>query len=287
MKIPKGGVAFFDSGIGGLTVMAACRARLPETTFYYYGDNAHAPYGNLPPRKIRRYVSSAFRKFRRLRVKAVVIACNTATAVCVEELRKKYPFPIVGAEPAVCVAAEKGGEVWVLSTRATYLSIRFKELCARAKKRFPQATIKGIPCDGLAGEIEAHISERDHDYTSFLPRGKPNAVVLGCTHYPYIEKQIRDFYCCPVYHGNEGIAKRLCNILKENEKKCSVRKNRSHFLGRLTTFLFSKRKKWIFMKKKAEKVEKILPSKNTFFLGKQRETNEKIYERTFAFVSSG
>ena len=60
MKIPKGGVAFFDSGIGGLTVMAACRERIGKEIFYYYGDNAHAPYGNLTPKQIRRFVFSAF-----------------------------------------------------------------------------------------------------------------------------------------------------------------------------------------------------------------------------------
>ncbi len=286
MKIPKGGVAFFDSGIGGLTVMAACRERIQEQVFYYYGDNEHAPYGNLTPKKIRRFVFSAFRKFKRLRVKAVVLACNTATAVCVEELRKKYSFPIIGTEPAVCLAAKKGGEVWVLSTRATYNSIRLKELCQRAEERFSQANVKRIPCDCLAGAIERHVTEGDYDYTSFLPRGKPSAVVLGCTHYPYIEKQIRDFYRCPIYHGNEGIAKRLEFILK-TEKKASLKEKHRFFLGRLTTFLFFKEKNPKNTRKNAKKVEKSGILKNTFFLGKQRDCNEEIYKQMFAFIKSG
>ena len=77
MRILKGGIAFFDSGIGGMTVLAECQKRCKGEIFYYYGDNKHAPYGNLPPAKIRRYVEKAFRKFRRLKVKAVVVACNT------------------------------------------------------------------------------------------------------------------------------------------------------------------------------------------------------------------
>ena len=286
MKIPKGGVAFFDSGIGGLTVMAACRERIQEQVFYYYGDNKHAPYGNLTPKKIRRFVFSAFKKFKRLRVKAVVLACNTATAVCIEELRKKYTFPIIGTEPAVYLAAKSGGEIWVLSTRATYNSIRLKELCQRAEKKFPQANVKRIPCDRLAGAIERHVAEGDYDYTAYLPRGKPSAVVLGCTHYPYIEKQIRDFYLCPVYHGNEGIAKRLEFILK-TEKKTPLEEKQRFFLGRLTTFLNFKEKKPKNTRKNAKKVEKSSRLKNTFFLGKQRDCNEKIYKQMFAFIKSG
>ena len=107
MQIAEGGIAFFDSGIGGLTVLAECCRQIKGGVFYYYGDNTHAPYGNLPPEKIKEYVFQAFEKFRRLKVRAAVIACNTATAVCVEELRKKYDFPIIGAEPAVYSAAAK------------------------------------------------------------------------------------------------------------------------------------------------------------------------------------
>lgn len=81
MQIPQGGVAFFDSGIGGLTVLAKCKQRLPNEIFYYYGDNERAPYGNLPPDQIERYVFQAFDELQSLKIKAAVIACNTATAV--------------------------------------------------------------------------------------------------------------------------------------------------------------------------------------------------------------
>ena len=89
MGIPSGGVAFFDSGIGGLTVLCECAARLPNERFYYFGDNRHAPYGNLSDKKIKKLVFRAFRKFAALRVKAAVLACNTATATCVEALPTK------------------------------------------------------------------------------------------------------------------------------------------------------------------------------------------------------
>ena len=290
MKIPQGGIAFFDSGIGGLTVMNACQRILPNEIFYYYGDNVHAPYGNLPPKRIRRFVFSAFRKLRRLRVKAVVLACNTATAVCINELRKKYSFPIIGTEPAVFPAAKQGGEVWVLSTRATYNNIRFKELCARAERYYPQSKIRGVPCDGLAGAIEKHIEEEGYDYTSYLPKGAPSSIVLGCTHYPYIAKQIKEFYHCPVYDGSDGIAKHLRKMVSEGtklDKKASMGQKTAILLGRLTTSLFFDKKALVFRRKSKKKQKRKKLSKNLFFLGKQRDLNERIYERMFAFIQSG
>ena len=181
MGIEKGGVAFFDSGIGGLTVVNACRKWLQDVPFYYYGDNKHAPYGNLPPKKIKKYVFRAFKRFKKLQVGAVVVACNTATAVCIDELRCKYKFPIIGAEPAVFLGVRKGKEVAVLTTRATYESARLRILCRRTERAYPQANIKVFPCDMLAGEIERHIFEEEYDYTRFLPACSPDAVVLGCT----------------------------------------------------------------------------------------------------------
>ncbi len=219
MRIPQGGVAFFDSGVGGLTVMATCRRLLPALPFYYYGDNGRAPYGNRTPAQILRYVTRVFDKFEKRKVAAAVLACNTATAVCVEKLRKRYSFPIIGTEPAVHLAAKNGGEIFVLSTRATYESPRYQALCKRAEERYPNARIHLYPCDNLAGEIERRLGEKGVDFTAHLPRGSPDIVVLGCTHYPYIREQIEGFYGCKVVDGNEGIARRLKEILKKNSAK--------------------------------------------------------------------
>lgn len=292
MRLPKGGIAFFDSGIGGLTVMATCEAYFDEGVFYYYGDNTHAPYGNLPPEKIRRYVLKAFKKFQKLNVRAAVVACNTATAVCVEELRKKYDFPIIGAEPAVYTAAKRGGEVWVLTTRATFESERFRLLCERARENFPFVKIRPVACDGLAGAIERNLLDENYDYSSYLPQGKPTAVVLGCTHYVYIEEQIKAHYACRVYHGNEGIARQLLRLL-EVEK----RKNRDerpppqkydNFLGLLTTifpFLKAKGKEKTKTNKsshiKHRNVAKNQEKLQIVFLGKRRKNNQKIHKQTY------
>ena len=190
MKIPKGGVAVFDSGIGGMTVFNACKKQLPNTLFYYYGDNRNAPYGNRSAKEIYRLTKKAFNKFKRLKVKAAVIACNTVTTTCIDKLRKKYSFPIIGTEPAVLSAAKKGGRVFVLTTKATFESDRFQKLCAYAREQYPQAEVMPFYCSGLAGEIERCLPCLNYDFTKWLPRGKPTIVVLGCTHYIYIEEVI-------------------------------------------------------------------------------------------------
>lgn len=291
MKVVHGGVAFFDSGIGGLTVLAACRKHFPREYFYYYGDNRHAPYGNLDLKKIRRYVLSAFDKFQRLEVKAAVVACNTVTALCIEELREKYSFPIIGAEPAVLTAARRGGEVWVLTTRATYNSARFISLCARAQEKYPKSIIKPIACDCLAGVIEANIQDKDFNYTLALPQGNPNSVVLGCTHYIYIKEKIRSFYGCDVLDGNEGIAKRLCAVLNKSSvglEKGGVKIDKKSVLSEsvgmndhsVTT-----------MSKNANECScfggQINSSQvqggNLVFLGKSKGKNNKLYKQMFVF----
>lgn len=222
-------VAFFDSGIGGLTTLSACveyaKNNLPgwaNLHFFYYGDNFRAPYGNLSRDTILSYVSDAFELFERLGVDGAVIACNTATAVGADFLRKKYSFPIIGIEPAIISACKnlqnQTGEIFALMTRATFLSERFNCLCARARENFPCVKIRAFACEELAGVIEKNISVQDFDYTKFLPLGAPSAVVLGCTHYVYIKNQIERFYSCSAFDGNEGVARRLFSLLYENGK---------------------------------------------------------------------
>ena len=211
----KGGVAVFDSGIGGLTVLSACRQYCPEQSFYYYGDNLRAPYGNLTEARIREYARELFDAFEALNVSAAVIACNTVTAVCIDWLRARYTFPIIGAEPAVLPAMCHEGETLVLATNATCQSVRFQKLCQTAQRLHPNARLRVVPCCALAGEIEKHIHNPDYDFTSYLPEGAPNSVVLGCTHYVYIKEKIERFYSCPVFDGNVGIARRLSGILSE------------------------------------------------------------------------
>ncbi|MBE5747065.1 MAG: hypothetical protein E7352_02680 [Clostridiales bacterium] len=311
VKIPIGGVAFFDSGVGGLTVLNACQKRLAGEKFYYYGDNERAPYGSLPPTQIERYVKEAFDLFEQLQVKCAVVACNTVTALCVDGLRARYSFPIIGAEPAVVSAAKRGGEVFVLTTRATFESQRFHLLCEKVQTKYPLAKLTAYACEGLAGEIETHFCDAFYDFTERLPRGSPDAVVLGCTHYVYIRERIKKFYNCEVFDGNEGIAQRLCGLLRQNSackeqnftsETAGSEKNRDgrplfqksmgevgifdHLLSRNAEIkkLGTKTNKCSYIKTRKSRIIPSIKAKNEiYFLGSGADKNKHFCERMFEF----
>jgi hypothetical protein len=150
------------------------------------------------------------------------------------------------------------------------------------------------PCDGLAGEIERRIFTPNWDVCPFLPTATPDSVVLGCTHYIYIVGQIQRFYGCPVYDGNDGIARRLADVLGQNNLSAKNRDlrplddNLDEKVGFVTTHrgiggkcqkLTNKRSRK--MTKKSPKTEKMPP---VFFLGKQREYNQKIHKQMFVWT---
>lgn len=294
MTVSQSGILFFDSGIGGLTVLAECRKHLKTENFYYYGDNQRAPYGNLPADVIKKYTQEAFDEANGLSIKAAVVACNTATAVCVEELRKRYAFPVIGTEPAVALAAKNTmGDIFILTTKATHDSARFGYLCERISKEYPNVHLYPRVCDALAGEIEKSAGKSDFDCAPYLPQGNPDAVVLGCTHYIYIKEKIRAHYGCSCYDGNAGIAARLQKILfsqnpvtifEENWEKKPPRQNFSIYLGGLTTNDPLQTKgnnankcSWSNAPNYDKKEGKIV------FLGSGKIHNKEVYKQTFGF----
>lgn len=213
-------VCLFDSGIGGLNVLFACRRILPDEKFVYYGDNERAPYGNLPEEAVKAYVYEAAETLTEYRPKALVLACNTATAHCARALHSMYPFPIIGSYPPLLSAGKHGGEGLVLVTRSTYSSEFFASLLRRARTLYPAVRFLPYPCDDLAAIIEDTNGRGSAKlYTSGLPARKFSFVVLGCTHYAYVKKAIADFYGCPVYDGNERTARRLACILASRRVK--------------------------------------------------------------------
>lgn len=123
-----GYIAFFDSGIGGLTLLKECAQQLAGESFLYFGDNANAPYGNKSPEEIERLTLTAFGYLSRFPLKAAVLACNTVTAECAAALRARCPFPVLGVEPALKPAAKACKNVLVLATRATLSSKKFRAL---------------------------------------------------------------------------------------------------------------------------------------------------------------
>ncbi|MBR2023857.1 MAG: aspartate/glutamate racemase family protein, partial [Clostridia bacterium] len=243
------------------TVLRACKSRVPGVPFYYLGDNGRAPYGNLPTYLIRAYTREALDYFATLGVQAVVLACNTVTAVCADEMRRAYPFPIIGVEPAVMPAVRNGGKVGVLTTRATGESQRFLALIEKAKRTYPVSEIVPLPCDGLAKAIEDGIQNPNTDYSPYLPKAELDGVVLGCTHYVFIQKQISTFYHCPTFDGNIGVANRLQTLI--NGGANVVKTQNLSVFGRTSS---------------------IGNHRPVFFLGARNTQNKRIYEQMFAKI---
>ena len=216
----QGRIAFFDSGVGGLALLAECSGRFPGEKYLYYGDNANAPYGNRGDREICALADRAFAEIARREIAAAVIACNTVTAECAGSLRRRYPFPIFGIEPAIRPAAAAGGKVLVLATRATLRSARVAALLHENETR---AEIACFCSARLAGAVEAAAPDLSAlRLEEHLPPGRYDGVVLGCTHYALIGRAIARYYSCPVYDGVAGTVDHLqkkLNIRSENASK--------------------------------------------------------------------
>lgn len=190
-------VGVFDSGVGGLSVLREIRARLPRESLLYVADSGHVPYGEKSPEYIRERCRRIADFLLGQGAKALVLACNTATAAAVAGLRECHPgLPVVGMEPAVkpAAAATRTGTVGVLATTGTLKSARFAALLDRFAGDVRVVT---QPCPGLVERIEA--GELDGPQTRELLEGfvAPlllegcDTLILGCTHYPFIKPLLR------------------------------------------------------------------------------------------------
>lgn len=203
-------VVVFDSGIGGLNLLCACAARVPHAHYYYISDEQNVPYGNRPPEEITRLTFSALDGIEELNPAALVVACNTVTANCIDELRHGFAFPVVGIQPAVKPAAARGGKCLVLATNATVKSQAFLNLV----KRYAPADTKAVGCEGLAAYVERNILSLPEVLPEgLLPDIPADSVVLGCTHYTFVKRQIEARYNCPVFDGTEGTATHFSEIM--------------------------------------------------------------------------
>lgn len=203
-------VSFFDSGIGGLNLMGAFHRRHKQVDIAYFADNYNMPYGNLSHSKILEYTEKKFYMISQINPSAAVIACNTVTAECIDVLRSKYSFPIVGIQPAVKPAAATSKRCIVLSTPATAKSAALAALVGK----YGGNNTEIIPCPDLAGYIENNIFNLDARVIGqLLPPAECDAVVLGCTHYIFISEIIAATYKCKIFDGVEGTLNNLDKIL--------------------------------------------------------------------------
>lgn len=202
-------IGVFDSGVGGLTVLAALRARLPTEHFVYLGDTARLPYGTKSGETVVRYALQASEALVERGIKALVVACNTATAAALPPLRERFPeLPVIGVvEPgaqAAC-AATRSGRIAVIATEGTVRGGAYQQAILRGR---PDADVAALPCQlfvALAEEgwasgpvvdaaIRAYLEPLFAPPSGATPRSlRPDVLVLGCTHFPMLRAALADF----------------------------------------------------------------------------------------------
>lgn len=195
---PHQPIGFFDSGVGGLSVLRALREKLPHESVLYFADQGHVPYGSRPLEEVRSFSKEITRFLLSLGAKIIVVACNTASAAALHTLRQVFPsVPFVGMEPAVKPAAEstQTGKVGVLATPATFQGV----LYASVVERFAgNVSLFQDTCPGLVQQIEngqldtpATRAILEKALGPMLAQGI-DTVVLGCTHYPFVIPLIQE-----------------------------------------------------------------------------------------------
>ena len=209
-------IGVFDSGVGGISVLAQLRRLMPAEDFVYYSDCANAPYGTRPAEEISLLVDAVVAQLQQHRIKALVIACNTATAAAAAELRDRCDFPVIGMEPALKPAhlLRRQGRILVLATPATLGLPKF----ARLMERYGEGA-EPLPCPGLMELVEAEDFDGAAAYVcralSAYPPDGVDAVVLGCTHYVFLRSRLQTLLPAHIalLDGNLGTARQLRRVL--------------------------------------------------------------------------
>jgi glutamate racemase len=215
-------IGFFDSGIGGLSVLAESLRRLPDQDYLYMADTLHVPYGSKTRDEVRDYIFDAVGTMMQQGIDALVVACNTATSIAVEELRAVYDLPIVGMEPAVKPAVEMnhttGKRVLVLATQLTLQLPRYYALVSRVDEG---GIVDSLPmpelvhyCESLQFDpqvMEAYFRSKFAAYNL----DDYGIIVLGCTHYPFYRNILRSMLPShiEIVDGNAGTVRRLSALL--------------------------------------------------------------------------
>ena len=216
-------IAVFDSGVGGVSVLRELRALLPRERFYYFGDSANAPYGRKTTEEVRALTLAAGKKLLEDHdCKALVVACNTATAAAITDLRERYPDRIiVGIEPALKLACDRhpGGTIGIMATDVTLREQKLAALMERVKR---DCTVLRVQAPGVVELVEAGKCDTPEAVALMETLLGPyaadlDALVLGCTHYPFMKKAMAQVLGDGVelLDGGEGTARETKRRLAE------------------------------------------------------------------------
>ena len=216
-------IGVLDSGVGGLTTLATLKKLLPNENFIFYADHKNAPYGDKDKEEVKEFVHEIVKFFISKKVKAIVIACNTAVSATIEHLRKEFNIPIFGLEPAVKIAYENSKDKKII-LMATKLTTQGEKLKSLLKKLNIENEVKKIPASGLVELIEAenYSSQKIKTYLKNIFKNLNindySHLVLGCTHYIFVKNEINQVINSKleITDGNKGLALHLKRTLKKH-----------------------------------------------------------------------
>lgn len=209
-------IGVFDSGVGGISALQAMIRTLPQERFIYYGDTANAPYGTKKTEEVIACVEQVTKHLLERDIKALVIACNTATGAAAYTLRRELTIPVIGMEPALKPASEirKTGDILVLATPLALHQEKFNRLM----EKYGEGAVR-VPCTGLMELVEQENWDGARKYLqevfALYNLKKVDAVVLGCTHYVFLKKMIREMLPehIVITEGSAGTARQLKRVL--------------------------------------------------------------------------
>ena len=224
-------IGVIDSGIGGVTVLKELLKELPNEDYIYYSDSINNPYGDKTNEEIINIVDNVVNKLINKGVKIIIIACNTASAVCKEYLRNKYDIPFIAIEPAYKVVYDHAKEykTLIMATKATMNSDNFKKLF----NEYDNHNTILCSCSGLADLIEEGNKEKIIAYlNSHIGeyKGVKN-VVLGCTHYPLVKEEIKEILGdVTFFDGSIGVSHHTKKVLENNNLLSTNKKGTITFI---------------------------------------------------------
>ena len=217
-------IALFDSGMGGISVLKEALFHLPNENYIFFGDSAYSPYGTKTKDEVRTRCLNICDFLFKKNVKAIIIACNTATSAAVDILREKYPqIPIIGMEPALKVATQNHTNNHVI-VMATALTLKEKKFINLMQKYAGKNDIIKMPCPELVHIVESDllddftlVNNQLHEYFKDINFNNIDSIVLGCTHFIFFRQHIKNIVGnkIQVIDGNLGTINHLKSILIE------------------------------------------------------------------------